>query len=71
MYNHNKDINIKLNDDMSVLFYNEYSDFSLKFLEHLYTTWIDTYIIRENEFTSLILLDDDFSVKGYNISFQK
>ena len=48
---------------MKVLFYNAYSNFSNKFLEHLYTTWIDTYIINKDNLTILELNDNDYIIK--------
>lgn len=52
--NNEKNVYINLNDNMKIFFYRERSNFSVKFLEHLYTTWIDTYIISNDK---LILLE--------------
>ena len=65
LLNSNKNLNITLNKNMKALFYNEYSTFSNHFLEHLYTTWVDTYIISSNELISLVLMDKDYIVKNY------
>lgn len=62
--NNEEEVYIKLNNNMKVLFYNEYVNFSSKFLEHLYTTWIDSYIISEEEFTVLTIRGNDFVVKN-------
>ena len=61
--NNEEEVYIDLNDNMKVLFYNSYSNFSNKFLEHLYTTWIDTYIINKDNLTILELKDDDYIIK--------
>ena len=61
--NNEEEVYIDLNDNMKVLFYNAYSNFSNKFLEHLYTTWIDTYIINKDNLTILELKDNDYIIK--------
>ena len=61
--NNEEEVYINLNDNMKVLFYNAYSNFSNKFLEHLYTTWIDTYIINKDNLTILELNDNDYIIK--------
>lgn len=62
--NNEEEVYISLNNDMKVLFYNEHINFSSKFLEHLYTTWIDTYIINNNELTLLEIKEEDYVVKN-------
>lgn len=62
--NNEENVYISLNNDMKVLFYNEHINFSSKFLEHLYTTWIDTYIINNNELTLLEINKEDYIVKN-------
>lgn len=62
--NNEENVYISLNNDMKVLFYNEHIKFSSKFLEHLYTTWIDTYIINKNELTLLNINEEDYIVKN-------
>lgn len=61
--NNEKDVYINLNDNMKVLFYNEYSKFSNKFLEHLYTTWIDTYTVTKDTLIILELSDSDYNIR--------
>ena len=61
--NNEEEVYINLNDNMKVLFYNAYSNFSNRFLEHLYTTWIDTYIINKDNLTILELNDNDYIIK--------
>lgn len=62
--NNEENVYISLNNNMKVLFYNEHINFSSKFLEHLYTTWIDTYIINNNELTLLEINKEDYIVKN-------
>jgi len=62
--NNEENVYIKLNNNMKVLFYNEYVNFSSKFLEHLYTTWIDSYIINDDVLTVLTIEGNDFIVKN-------
>jgi len=61
--NNEKNIYINLNDDMNVLFYNEYSKFSNRFLERLYTTWVDTYIVPKNILVVLELLPNNYNIR--------
>ena len=60
--NNEENVFIRLNDNMQALFYNEQIDFSNKFMEHLYTTWIDTYMISSSNITKLKIEKDDYLV---------
>ena len=44
--NNTTKVYFKLNDDMNALFYNEYSKFSNRFLEEMFSSWIDTYTVN-------------------------
>ena len=65
LFNNKEDIDITLNNNMKILFYNEYSKFNTKFLTNLYTTWIDTYIITSEEYTTLKLTKTKYEIKNY------
>lgn len=64
--NNTKKVYIDLNDDMNGLFYNEYSKFSEKFLEEMFITWIDTYVINDDE---IIVIDfnSDYNINNYSL----
>lgn len=64
--NNEENVFIRLNDNMQALFYNEQIDFSNEFMEHLYTTWIDTYIINKDNLTILELKYNDYIIKEIN-----
>jgi len=64
--NNENNVYITLDDDMNVLFYNEYSKFSNKFLEHLFTTWVDTYTISKDKLI-ILELESDYDIKEIDV----
>ena len=65
--NNSRKVYFKLNDDMNAIFYNEYSKFSNKFLEVLFSSWIDTYTVNSKEFI-VIDFNYDYEIKNYSIN---
>ncbi len=61
--NGEKDLKIKLDDRMKVFLYNEYSVFNKQFLEALYTTWVDTYVVSSNTVLRLKFEGDEFNIQ--------
>lgn len=61
IYANKNNENIKLNDTVDVVFYNENIKLSNKFLEEVYIKWIDIYPVGKNT-NITINLDEDFSV---------
>lgn len=53
----NKDIFIKLNDKIDVLFFHHQKHFSNLFIEEIYSNWLDTYSLTDNNYTILTLQD--------------
>ena len=53
----NKDIFIKLNDKIDVLFFHLQKHFSNLFIEEIYSNWLDTYSLTDNNYTILTLQD--------------
>ena len=53
----NKDIFIKLNDKLDVLFFHLQKHFSNLFIEEIYSNWLDTYSLTDNNYTILTLQD--------------
>ena len=53
----NKDIFIKLNDKIGVLFFHLQKHFSNLFIEEIYSNWLDTYSLTDNNYTILTLQD--------------
>ena len=47
----NKDIFIKLNDKIDVLFFHLQKHFSNLFIEEIYSNWLDTYSLTDNNYT--------------------
>ena len=65
--NNSRKVYFKLNDDMNAIFYNEYSKFSNRFLEELFSSWIDTYTVNSKEFI-VIDFNYDYEIKNYSIN---
>lgn len=61
--NNEENVYITLNDNVKALFYNEYVNFTSKFLEHIYLTWVDTYIISETKITKLVLEENNYYIE--------
>lgn len=53
----NKDIFIKLNEKIDVLFFHLQKHFSNLFIEEIYSNWLDTYSLTDNNYTILTLQD--------------
>lgn len=53
----NKDIFIKLNDKIDVLFFHLQKHFSNLFIEEIYSNWLDTYSLTDNNYTILTFQD--------------
>ena len=53
----NKDIFIKLNEKIDVLFFHHQKHFSNLFIEEIYSNWLDTYSLTDNNYTILTLQD--------------
>ena len=53
----NKDIFIKLNDKIDILFFHLQKHFSNLFIEEIYSNWLDTYSLTDNNYTILTLQD--------------
>lgn len=53
----NIDIFIKLNDKIDVLFFHLQKHFSNLFIEEIYSNWLDTYSLTDNNYTILTLQD--------------
>lgn len=53
----NKDIFIKLNDKIDVLFFHLQKHFSNLFIEEIYSNWLDTYSLTDNNYTILTIQD--------------
>lgn len=53
----NKDIFIKLNDKIDVLFFHLQKHFSNLFIEEIYSNWLGTYSLTDNNYTILTLQD--------------
>lgn len=53
----NKDIFIKLNGKIDVLFFHLQKHFSNLFIEEIYSNWLDTYSLTDNNYTILTLQD--------------
>jgi hypothetical protein len=62
IYNFNKNKYIHLNNNIEVLFYNQGEFFSNRFLEHIYSMWLDTYMIQPHEYTTLKLGKNNFNM---------
>lgn len=67
LYNIDNDFYITLNSDLKGLFYHSYTKFNYKFLHHLTTVWIDSFIIDSSSYTTIIFDGDDFEVSSYKI----
>lgn len=58
-----KDINnIEVNEFMDIIFFNEKANMPTYFLEDIYSKWIDIYRLKDNEFVSLIINDEDYRI---------
>ncbi len=55
-------IDISFSDRVKVLFYNSGSEFKMSFLEKMFGSWLDTYIVSKNEFISLVVNDEFYEV---------
>lgn len=53
----NKDIFIKLNEKIDVLFFHLQKHFSNLFIEEIYSNWLDTYSLTDNNYIILTLQD--------------
>lgn len=53
----NKDIFIKLNEKIDVLFFHLQKHFSNLFIEEIYSNWLDTYSLTDNNYTILTFQD--------------
>lgn len=53
----NKDIFIILNEKIDVLFFHLQKHFSNLFIEEIYSNWLDTYSLTDNNYTILTLQD--------------
>ena len=53
----NKDIFIKLNDKIDILFFHLQKHFSNLFIEEIYSNWLDTYSLTDNNYTILTIQD--------------
>ena len=53
----NKDIFIKLNEKIDILFFHLQKHFSNLFIEEIYSNWLDTYSLTDNNYTILTLQD--------------
>lgn len=53
----NKDIFIKLNDKIDVLFFHLQKHFSNLFIEEIYSNWLDTYSLTDNNYIILTIQD--------------
>ena len=53
----NKDIFIKLNDKIDILFFHLQKHFSNLFIEEIYSNWLDTYSLTDNNYTILTFQD--------------
>lgn len=53
----NKDIFIKLNDKIDILFFHLQKHLSNLFIEEIYSNWLDTYSLTDNNYTILTLQD--------------
>ena len=65
--NNSRKVYFKLNDDMNAIFYNKYSKFSNKFLEEMFSSWVDTYTVNSKEFI-VIDFNYDYEIKNYSIN---
>ena len=65
--NNSRKVYFKLNDDMNAVLYNEYSKFSNRFLEEMFSSWIDTYTVNSKEFI-VIDFNYDYEIKNYSIN---
>ena len=61
------DVNISFSDRVKVLFYNEYSEFKTSFLEKIFASWLDTYIVSSDSVISLVISDDGYEVNTLEI----
>lgn len=61
------DVNISFSDRVKVLFYNEYSEFKTSFLEKMFASWLDTYIVSSDSVISLVISDDGYEVNTLEI----
>lgn len=61
------DVNISFSDRVKVLFYNEYSEFKTSFLEKMFASWLDTYIVSSDSVISLVISDDGYEVNTLDI----
>lgn len=64
--NNSRKVYFKLNDDMNAIFYNEYSKFSNRFLEEMFSSWIDTYTVNSKEFI-VIDFNYDYEINVYSV----
>lgn len=64
--NNSRKVYFKLNDDMNAIFYNEYSKFSNKFLEELFSSWVDTYTVNSKEFI-VVDFNYDYEINVYSV----
>lgn len=61
------DVNISFSDRVKVLLYNEYSEFKTSFLEKMFASWLDTYIVSSDSVISLVISDDGYEVNTLEI----
>lgn len=61
------DVNISFSDRVKVLLYNEYSEFKTSFLEKMFASWLDTYIVSSDSVISLVISDDGYEVNTLKI----
>ena len=61
------DVDISFSDRVKVLFYNEYSEFKTSFLEKMFASWLDTYIVSSDSVISLVISDDGYEVNTLEI----
>ena len=64
--NNSRKVYFKLNDDMNAIFYNEYSKFSNRFLEEMFSSWVDTYTVNSKEFI-VIDFNYDYEINVYSV----
>lgn len=61
------EVDISFSDRVKVLFYNEYSEFKTSFLEKIFSSWLDTYIVGSDSIISLEISNDEYIVNVLDI----
>ena len=64
--NNSRKVYFKLNDDMNAILYNEYSKFNNRFLEEMFSSWVDTYTVNSKEFI-VIDFNYDYEINVYSV----